>query len=59
MTGIGPPGAGWAAGVPWWTYAYTSMFAAIAQDRWAGVSDAVWELTGRPAVPLAEVLARR
>jgi NAD(P)H dehydrogenase (quinone) len=44
---------------PWWTYAYTSMFAAIAEDRWAGVSDAVQELTGHPAAPLTEVLARR
>ena len=42
---------------PWWTYAYTSMFAAIAQDRWSGVSGAVEELTGHPAAPLPEVLA--
>jgi NAD(P)H dehydrogenase (quinone) len=44
---------------PWWTYAYTSMFAAIAQDRWATVSDAVQELTRHPAAPLADVLTRR
>jgi NAD(P)H dehydrogenase (quinone) len=44
---------------PWWTYAYTSMFAAIAQQRWAGVSHSVHELTGHPAVPLAEALDPR
>jgi NAD(P)H dehydrogenase (quinone) len=44
---------------PWWTYAYSSMFAAIAQDRWATVSNAVQELTGHSAAALAEVLATR
>lgn len=44
---------------PWWTYAYTSMFAAIGQGRWAGVADAVQELTGGRAVPFAGVLSRR
>jgi NAD(P)H dehydrogenase (quinone) len=44
---------------PWWTYAYTSMFAAIAQDRWAGVSHTVHGLTGHSAIPLAEVVGCR
>ncbi|SNS74805.1 NAD(P)H dehydrogenase (quinone) [Asanoa hainanensis] len=34
---------------PWWVYAYSSMFAAIRQNRWERTSDAVMELTGRPA----------
>jgi NAD(P)H dehydrogenase (quinone) len=32
---------------PWWVYAYTSMFAAIRQDRWSAVSDEVSRLLGR------------
>jgi len=42
---------------PWWVYAYTSMFEAIRQHRWESTSDAVAELTGRPPVTLAAVLA--
>ncbi|NUR71029.1 MAG: NAD(P)H-binding protein [Hamadaea sp.] len=34
---------------PWWVYAYTSMFAAIRQNRWSAVSDEVNRLLGRPA----------
>jgi NAD(P)H dehydrogenase (quinone) len=41
---------------PWWIYAYVSMFAAIRQGRWAGVSRAFMELTGRRPVTLAEGL---
>ncbi|SCF15929.1 Uncharacterized conserved protein YbjT, contains NAD(P)-binding and DUF2867 domains [Micromonospora viridifaciens] len=41
---------------PWWTYAYTSMFEAIRQGRWAAVSDAVTELTGREPASLRDVL---
>ena len=36
---------------PWWSYAYTSMFASIRERRWEVVSDAVERLTGRPATP--------
>jgi len=41
---------------PWWAYAFSSMFASVREDRWAAVSGAVAELTGRPPVPLHEVL---
>jgi len=34
---------------PWWVYAYCSMFDAIREHRWERTSDAVRELTGRPA----------
>ncbi|GIF62392.1 NmrA family protein [Asanoa ishikariensis] len=37
---------------PWWVYAYCSMFEAIRQHRWERTSDAVLELTGRPALGL-------
>jgi NAD(P)H dehydrogenase (quinone) len=33
---------------PWWSYAYTSMFASIREQRWDLVSDAVERLTGQP-----------
>jgi NAD(P)H dehydrogenase (quinone) len=36
---------------PWWSYAYTSMFASIREQRWDVVSDAVERLTGRPPLP--------
>ena len=36
---------------PWWSYAYTSMFASIRERRWEVVSDAVERLTGRAATP--------
>jgi NAD(P)H dehydrogenase (quinone) len=38
---------------PWWSYAYTSMFASIRGQRWDVVSDAVERLTGQS--PLAAV----
>ncbi|MEV4757763.1 NmrA family NAD(P)-binding protein [Micromonospora sp. NPDC049559] len=41
---------------PWWTYAYASMFESIRQGRWAAVSDAVAELTGREPISLRDVL---
>jgi NAD(P)H dehydrogenase (quinone) len=31
---------------PWWTYAYSTMFASIREQRWEPVSDDVRELTG-------------
>jgi NAD(P)H dehydrogenase (quinone) len=36
---------------PWWSYAYTSMFASIREQRWDVVSDEVERLTGRPPLP--------
>jgi NAD(P)H dehydrogenase (quinone) len=36
---------------PWWSYAYTSMFASIRQQRWDVVSDAVERLTGQRPLP--------
>jgi NAD(P)H dehydrogenase (quinone) len=44
---------------PWWSYAYTSMFASIREQRWDVVSDAVERLTGRPAVPAVQPGSRR
>ncbi|ACQ79331.1 NmrA family protein [Beutenbergia cavernae DSM 12333] len=35
---------------PWWTYAFTSMFAAVAENRFAGVTTGVVDLTGRGPV---------
>jgi len=36
---------------PWWSYAYTSMFASIREQRWDVVSDAVERLTGQRPLP--------
>ncbi len=36
---------------PWWSYAYTSMFASIRQRRWEVVTDEVERLTGQAATP--------
>jgi NAD(P)H dehydrogenase (quinone) len=44
---------------PWWTYAYCSMFESIRQHRWERTSDAVAELTGRPAASASTVLTHR
>ena len=41
---------------PWWTYAYSTMFASVRQDRWAAVSDEVLQLTGRTPVSVADAL---
>lgn len=38
---------------PWWTYAYTSMFASVRQGRWAQVSQTIPERLGRPALDFA------
>lgn len=43
---------------PWWTYAYSSMFASVREHRWEATSDEVRRLTGRAPVALADVLAR-
>jgi NAD(P)H dehydrogenase (quinone) len=42
---------------PWWSYAFSTMFASVREQRWAPVSDAVTSLTGRPPTPVSEVLA--
>ncbi|MFC8799277.1 NmrA family NAD(P)-binding protein [Promicromonospora sp. NPDC057138] len=44
---------------PWWTYAYSSMFASVREGRWAAVSDEVLRLTGRAPLPLADVVRPR
>jgi len=41
---------------PWWCYAYTTMFASVREQRWASVSGEVLRLTGRPPVPVWDVL---
>lgn len=41
---------------PWWTYAYSSMFASVREGRWGAVSDEVLRLTGRAPLPLADVV---
>jgi NAD(P)H dehydrogenase (quinone) len=41
---------------PWWTYAYSSMFASVHQDRWSVVSDEVRRLTGRAPLAVADVV---
>jgi NAD(P)H dehydrogenase (quinone) len=41
---------------PWWTYAYSSMFASVREGRWGGVSDEVVRLTGRPPLAVAHVV---
>ena len=43
---------------PWWTYAFSSMFASIRMHRWAATSDAVATLTGRRPLALSDVVAR-
>lgn len=40
----------------WWMYAYSSMFASVREQRWAGTSDEVATLTGRDPTSLAETL---
>lgn len=37
---------------PWWTYAYTGMFASVRQGRWTQVSQTIPERLGRPALEL-------
>ena len=42
----------------WWCYAYSTMFDSIREQRWASVSGEVLRLTGRPPVPVRDVLAQ-
>lgn len=44
--------------VPWWMYAFSSMFDSVREQRWASVSEEVSLLTGRPAVSVRDVLAQ-
>ncbi|MDN5854493.1 MAG: NAD(P)H-binding protein [Actinomycetia bacterium] len=44
---------------PWWTYAFSSMFASIRMHRWAATADAVATLTGRAPLTLSDVLKLR
>jgi NAD(P)H dehydrogenase (quinone) len=41
---------------PWWAYAFATLFASVREQRWAGVSDDVGELTGRTPVALDALL---
>jgi NAD(P)H dehydrogenase (quinone) len=43
---------------PWWTYAYSTMFDSIREQRWNSISDEVASLTGKPATTVQAVLAR-
>lgn len=40
----------------WWCYAFSTMFASVREQRWAGVSGEVARLTGRPPRPFGELL---
>ena len=42
---------------PWWTYAYTSMFESISQQRWTGVSRRGRADYGQAPLPLRAVSA--
>jgi NAD(P)H dehydrogenase (quinone) len=41
---------------PWWTYAYSTMFASVREDRWSTVSGEVLRLTGRVPSSVADVM---
>lgn len=41
---------------PWWTYAYSTMFASVRAGRWGTVSGEVLRLTGSAPSSVAEVL---
>jgi NAD(P)H dehydrogenase (quinone) len=42
---------------PWWQYAYSTMFASIREQRWAGVSDDVQLLIGERPASFLDVVA--
>jgi len=42
---------------PWWSYAYTSMFASIREQRWDHITDTVARLTGAAPQTAADVLS--
>jgi NAD(P)H dehydrogenase (quinone) len=42
----------------WWSYAYSSLFASIREQRWAALTDEAEQLIGRPQLTLADVLAQ-
>jgi NAD(P)H dehydrogenase (quinone) len=41
---------------PWWSYAYSTMFASVREDRWSTVSGEVLRLTGRAPSSVADVM---
>jgi NAD(P)H dehydrogenase (quinone) len=41
---------------PWWTYAFSSMFESVREQRWAAVSADVMQLTGQSPISLSAVL---
>lgn len=41
---------------PWWTYAFSSMFASVREHRWEMVTDEVQRLTGRVSRTVEDVL---
>lgn len=43
---------------PWWTYAFTSMFESVREQRFAEVTGDVATLTGRPPVPFGVTAER-
>jgi NAD(P)H dehydrogenase (quinone) len=45
--------------LPWWLYAFSSMFDSVREQRWAAVSDEILRITGRAPIPLRSVLAER
>jgi NAD(P)H dehydrogenase (quinone) len=42
----------------WWSYAFSTMFDSVREQRWASVSGEVLRLTGRPPIPVHDVLAQ-
>ena len=42
---------------PWWTYAFSTMFASVREQRWDVVSDEVHQLVGRTPLTFADVLS--
>jgi NAD(P)H dehydrogenase (quinone) len=44
--------------MPWWLYAFSSMFDSVREQRWAAVSEDVLRITGLAPTPLRSVLAQ-
>jgi NAD(P)H dehydrogenase (quinone) len=42
----------------WWLYAFSTMFESVREQRWASVSDEVFQLTGRRPTSVRNVLAQ-
>lgn len=43
---------------PWWTYAFSTMFASIREQRWDTMSEEVKRLAGSPPTSVRQVVAR-